>query len=127
MMTRRAPKTAAKTAKSPLNGAVIPLGAHPGNTGGKPGRSGRPRKAFKDFLADLRQNPKVQQAIQEAAEDAGAKNFKAALDVMVRYDIDVPAEKVDHLHTVTDEERETRVLEIVSAARERQRRGEMVS
>ena len=34
-------KTAGKTAVSPINGAEIPLGAHPGNTGGKPGRSGR--------------------------------------------------------------------------------------
>lgn len=30
-----------KTAVSPLSGAHIPLGAHPGNTGGKKGRSGR--------------------------------------------------------------------------------------
>jgi len=30
-----------RTARSPINGAEIPLGAHPGNTGGKPGRSGR--------------------------------------------------------------------------------------
>lgn len=34
-------KTAKKTARSPRNGAEIPLGAHPGNTGGKKGRSGR--------------------------------------------------------------------------------------
>jgi len=35
-------KTATKTAKpSPRNGNVLPLGNHPGNTGGKKGRSGR--------------------------------------------------------------------------------------
>ncbi|MDB4893566.1 MAG: hypothetical protein JWL61_5421 [Gemmatimonadetes bacterium] len=39
-----------------MNGAQIPLGAHPGNTGGKPGRSGRPpnelREAFRSVLPD---------------------------------------------------------------------------
>lgn len=34
-------KTAQKTATSPISGAEIPLGNHPGNTGGKKGRSGR--------------------------------------------------------------------------------------
>lgn len=35
-------KTAMRTAKpSPRNGNRLPLGNHPGNTGGKPGRSGR--------------------------------------------------------------------------------------
>ena len=43
-------------AVSPLNGAEIPLGAHPGNTGGKPGRSGRPpselRRLMREGAAD---------------------------------------------------------------------------
>ena len=53
------PKTATKTAKvavSPINGAEIPLGAHPGNTGGKKGRSGRPpselRRLMREGAAD---------------------------------------------------------------------------
>ena len=41
---------------SPLSGAVCPTGAHPGNTGGKPGRSGRPpnelRELFRTVLDD---------------------------------------------------------------------------
>ena len=41
----------AKTAKSPINGAEIPLGAHPGNTGGKPGRSGRPPSVVRDVCS----------------------------------------------------------------------------
>lgn len=41
MNRNSAVKTAAKTARSPLTGATIPLGAHPQNTGGKKGRSGR--------------------------------------------------------------------------------------
>ena len=36
------------TARSPLNGAEIPLGAHPRNTGGKKGRSGRPPSAIRE-------------------------------------------------------------------------------
>jgi hypothetical protein len=48
---RQKTKTAGKTARvavSPLNGAKIPLGAHPGNTGGKPGRSGRIPSAVRE-------------------------------------------------------------------------------
>jgi hypothetical protein len=53
-------KTANKTAKtpaptklakpSPRSGVALPLGAHAKNTGGKPGRSGRPVQAFRDAL-----------------------------------------------------------------------------
>lgn len=62
---RKAPKGAQATrgrrkspgvAVSPLNGAEIPLGAHPGNTGGKKGRSGRPpselRRLMREGAAD---------------------------------------------------------------------------
>lgn len=54
------PKTATKTAApsgqfavSPINGSRIPLGAHPGNTGGKPGRSGRKPDEFKAKMIQL--------------------------------------------------------------------------
>ena len=40
---------ATATARSPLNGAEIPLGAHPRNTGGKKGRSGRPPSAMREL------------------------------------------------------------------------------
>jgi len=39
---------------SPLNGARSPTGAHPGNTGGKAGRSGRKPDEFKEELAAIR-------------------------------------------------------------------------
>ena len=93
--------------------------------GPKPGapNAGRPPKAFKDFLAELRQNPKVQEALEKAATDHEARNFKAALDVIVRYDYDVPAEKIDHTHTLTDEQREKRVLDLVMQAKSRKERG----
>ena len=38
---------ATATARSPLNGAEIPLGAHSRNSGGKKGRSGRPPSAIR--------------------------------------------------------------------------------
>jgi hypothetical protein len=50
-------KTASKTAFAPAppqGGARLPLGAHPGNTGGKPGRSGRPPDEFREALALIR-------------------------------------------------------------------------
>jgi hypothetical protein len=41
------------TMVSPLSGAVCPTGAHPGNTGGKPGRSGRPSNALREAFRDI--------------------------------------------------------------------------
>ena len=38
---------------SPKSGATIPTGAHPGNTGGKKGRSGRRPYAFALFAHSL--------------------------------------------------------------------------
>jgi hypothetical protein len=47
-------KTAGKTATpSPLTGKALPVGAHPGNTGGKKGRSGRKPDEFKAFMRSL--------------------------------------------------------------------------
>jgi hypothetical protein len=55
--TRKAGKPRSKTALAPAprhGGARLPLGAHPGNTGGKPGRSGRKPDEFKELLAGIR-------------------------------------------------------------------------
>jgi hypothetical protein len=88
-----AEKTAAKTAKSPLNAAEIPLGAHAKNTGGKKGRSGRRSQKLSTFLAELRQKPDVHQAIEEAASDPNCRNFGMALKLIAEYDHERPAEK----------------------------------
>lgn len=50
-----------KMVVSPLNGATMPAGAHPGNTGGKPGRSGRIKEKVKRQLlrASLMHGAKV--------------------------------------------------------------------
>jgi hypothetical protein len=87
------PKTAAKTARSPLNGAEIPLGAHPGNTGGKKGRSGRRSQKLSLFLAELREKPDFHAAIEDAALNPESKNFGMALKLVAEYDNDKPAEK----------------------------------
>lgn len=50
-------KTAKKTAKpSPRSGVALPVGNHPGNTGGKKGRSGRKSKQFLARCLDATEN-----------------------------------------------------------------------
>ncbi len=89
-------KTAIKSAKpSPRSGVALPLGAHPGNTGGKPGRSGRPPDAFKAFLAKLRANPKALAAVQRAALDETGRNFATAWKLASEYDETRPTGKLD--------------------------------
>lgn len=70
-----AEKTAKKTAKSPRNGAEIPLGNHPGNTGGKKGRSGRKPDWIKAFCDNLLADPKAQQQVKEILQDKNHAAF----------------------------------------------------
>lgn len=86
--------TAKKSAKpSPRSGYALPVGNHPGNTGGKKGRSGRKPNAFKDFLAKLRANPEALTAFETAAKDPTHRNFGAAWKLMADYDEEKPPEK----------------------------------
>jgi hypothetical protein len=50
--TETTPSSAPGVMISPVNGAVCPTGAHPLNTGGKPGRSGRPPSLVRDALRE---------------------------------------------------------------------------
>ena len=110
-------KTTAETAEIPKipqpHGGALNAGGTPGNAGG-----GRPRQAWKQFLAQLRDDPKVQQAVELAAQDASSKNFKAALDVIVRYDEDKPAEEI----RLTHEQREQRLNDLLMAAKSRKQK-----
>ena len=76
--------SAAKTAASPLNGSRIPLGAHPGNTGGKKGRSGRKPSWLREFCDDLLASPKTKAAVRAILADdkhpAFAAMWKAVSD-----------------------------------------------
>lgn len=92
-VNKAASKGGKKTATSPRSGSTIPTGAHPGNTGGKKGRSGRPPSAFKDFLKRLREDPAFQDALEAAALDYKSRGYTAALKVITDYDDTKPAEK----------------------------------
>lgn len=86
--------SAKKTQKpSPRSGYALPVGNHPGNTGGKKGRSGRKPNAFKDFLAQLRRDPEALEAFRQAALDPTCRSFGSAWKLMSDYDDEKPAEK----------------------------------
>lgn len=99
MATRKSgsQKTALKTGDlappSPSGGARLPLGAHPGNTGGKKGRSGRKPEAFGKLLARLRNSPELAHSLEAAIKDHESRAFASALKVLTDYDDEKPAEK----------------------------------
>jgi hypothetical protein len=66
-------KTAIRTAKSGRNGQEIPLGAHPKNTGGKKGRSGRKPKAFVEWCKSVLENETVRRVAEARAMAGDAK------------------------------------------------------
>lgn len=89
-------KTAPKTAPlPPTGGARLPLGNHPGNTGGKKGRSGRHPDVWKQFLAKLRGDPKFHKAIKAAAHDSESRGFSSAIKLATDYDESKPAQRSD--------------------------------
>jgi hypothetical protein len=92
-------KTATKTARpSPRSGVALPLGNHPGNTGGKPGRSGRPPKAFKKFCRELAKSGEFQKALEAAATDAEHQNYIGAAKLVATFATAKPAKTVNHNH-----------------------------
>jgi hypothetical protein len=107
-------KTASKSADvkrgkpSPKSGFALPVGAHPGNTGGKKGRSGRKPGPFKDLLARLRQSPELAKSLEAAVKDHECRAFPAALKVLTDYDDDKPAKNVVPVEVRVRIEREGR-------------------
>ncbi|MGD0991738.1 MAG: hypothetical protein ABR998_04650 [Gemmatimonadales bacterium] len=81
-------KTAFKSAPRlapapPQGGARLPLGAHPANTGGKKGRSGRPPAAFKQFARALYGDPEVRAQIQLILRNRREKHFASVLKALL--------------------------------------------
>lgn len=107
---RRKKSTAKSTvAKVPQpHGGALNAGGSPGNAGG-----GRPPKAFKDFLAELRRDPASQEALKTAAQSAGNKNFGHAWKVAIEYDDEKPAKKVELVTPLSTAEREARIQRIL--------------
>ena len=114
---RVAAKTAIKTAQAYATpgkgGTRLPVGNHPGNTGGKKGRSGRPPMAFKRFVALLRQDPTIQDELERVLRDGDSRHYAAALRVIVDYDDQLPSNQL------TNEERLARIAELQRLAQSR--------
>ena len=88
-------KTAEKTAvevklaaPSPLTGHRLPVGAHPGNTGGKKGRSGRKSNKFIEKCVTTSEDPALW-------EEAKAKHPLGLLTLSANYAQGKPKEKVE--------------------------------
>lgn len=86
--------------------------------GPPPGSGGRPPNAFKDFLRQMRENPKVQEHLQETLEGRGNKSaYAAALKLIADYDPELPS-------NLTPEERKKRVKEILLEGARRKKEAE---
>ena len=71
---------------------------NPGNKGG----TGRPPNELRNWLADLRKKPSVQDALERAASDEYSRGFAAAWKILTDYDPDRPkgedSGKAVHVH-----------------------------
>jgi len=89
-------KTAKKTAKpSPVNGVELRVGAHPGNTGGKPGRSGRPPDAFKAICRELVTRNDTLAAVRKILRDPNHPAFIGALKWATEHGYGRPLQRLE--------------------------------
>lgn len=88
-------KTAVKTAVSPLSGGRIPLGAHPANTGGKKGRSGRRPNWLREFCDDMLADPKCKAAVRKILSNPDHPAFAAMWKATGERAHGKPEQKVD--------------------------------
>ncbi len=84
-----------KTMISPRSGSQIPTGAHPGNTGGKKGRSGRKPNAFKELCREILDDEETREALRAAAKSPSAPGYGGIIKMLASYAEGVPAQKVE--------------------------------
>ena len=89
------PKTAVKTGKpSPRSGHALPVGAHPGNTGGKKGRSGRKPLEFKQMCRALASSRDVETTAKAILADAEHPQWAGTFKAVAAYGYGVPKQHV---------------------------------
>ncbi len=93
-------KTGKKSGKqttmiSPRSGSELPTGAHPGNTGGKKGRSGRKPNAFKELCREILEDEETREALRAAAKSPNAPGYGGIIKMLASSAEGVPAQKVE--------------------------------
>ena len=134
-MSDRAAKTGNGTAISPRSGAVIPTGAHPWNTGGKPGRSGARPNYAKELAGHLVQRYQILPmlaaiavhgttladehlpALPDDAPDIKATDRIKAGEILMGYAFGKPQQH--HTVEMTDADRLDRMAELIEIGRKR--------
>jgi hypothetical protein len=95
----------------------------PGAGGGPQPGSGRPKKAFTSFLKTVREDPEAQAAIERAAKDEKSRAFSAAWGIITDYDEQRPGQKVEHSFSLTPEQRQERIADLLKTAKARATNG----
>jgi len=73
---------------------ALPAGNHPGNTGGKKGRSGRKPKPFLNFAKAVMEAPETQREIRGILKDRSNRHFAAVMAKMAGYAEGEPVQKI---------------------------------
>jgi hypothetical protein len=79
---------------SPFSGYRLPVGAHPGNTGGKKGRSGRPPKPWKQFCREVLTDPVVQMKMRKAAADPNTPGYSSIMKLLAEHGEGLPEQTI---------------------------------
>ena len=90
-------ETATKTATpSPRSGTALPVGAHPGNTGGKKGRSGRKPDEFKHFMQRLVGRKDVCAALAKVLRNPAHPHFVPAYKMACEFGYGRATQALEH-------------------------------
>ena len=90
-------KTAMKTARrsSPRSGVRPPIGAHPGNTGGKKGRSGRKSHDYLETLREIVESDACKAAVRKILRNPKHPQFAALYRTVLTQVYGLPSQRVD--------------------------------
>lgn len=79
-----------------MNGAVLPVGAHPGNTGGKKGRSGRKPDEFKAMMQRLVSSEDRIKQLRKVLNNANHPHFLAAYKMAAEFGYGKATQSMEH-------------------------------
>ncbi len=85
------PDTGQRFIMSPLSGGVAPIG----KGFGRPGRSGRKPKVFKEFCNDMLRDPAVQERLLDLAVSGAPADALRAINTAARYGQALPRQELD--------------------------------
>jgi hypothetical protein len=96
----RDPETGTLFVQSPLTGAVMQTGSHPWNSGGKPGRSGRPKDEVKGMFKAALRDPVTAQRFVNIIHNGEPEHALRAIKMAADFTEEKPKQEIERVDRI---------------------------